>query len=178
MPKAVKEQPSTIYIGIDPGTSGGISVMYSFNARANASIPMPATELDVWNFLEPLTRIPDTKIVAVIEKVWASPQAGRKQGGSSMFTFGQGFGACRMALTAIGAEWEEITPQKWMKSLGIPSTPGAEKKDQKEKLRAFAQRLYPKLPIWGEPRSLTRQRAICDALLIATFCKRKYEGTL
>ena len=166
-----------IYVGIDPGKAGGLVALFpSGEIRCEV---MPETEYDLWAWFTNLNptgiRGMTCPIVAVIERVASSPQMGV----SSAFTFGKGYGGLRMALTAIEASWEDITPQTWMKALHIPSgTKSGNHKDQKLKLKKVAQQLYPKLPIWSEPKSLGRQMAICDALLIATYCERKHKGTL
>jgi len=141
--------------------------------------PMPETEMDIWNWFDETMNShggSSLPIKALLERVWAAPMAGRKQGGSSMFTFGQNFGSMRMALTAIGAEWETPTPQQWMKGLGIPVVKDESQPQRKERLRGVAQKLLPKLELWKEPRSLGKQRAVADALLIAIYCQRKHNG--
>jgi hypothetical protein len=84
-----------------------------------------------------------------------------------------------MALTSAGIPFEPIRPQAWQKALGItPRKKTESKPDFKNRLRAKAQQLYPSLPLWSEPKSKGKQLALCDALLIATYCKRKYLGQL
>lgn len=159
------------YLGIDPGKQGGMVVILSQGVVAGT--PMLETERDNWDWLYMVTKLCPV-VEAVIEKVHAMPG----QGVTSMFTFGQGYGGMRMALTALGASWEDVTPQAWMKGLQIPSIKGEEKPARKERLRGIAQRLHPHLEIWDQPKSKGKQLAIADALLIATYCRRKHTGTL
>lgn len=153
------------FIGIDPGKSGGISVI-----RTDGSVwsltPMPTTERDVFNALSPygmgLGQPIDVR--AIIEKVHAMP----KQGVSSTFTFGRGYGFLRGCLIALGIPFDEVTPQRWMKSFGIASRGKTETKAQfKQRLRGLAQQLFP-----SEKITL----ATADALLIAEFCRRLHNG--
>jgi len=173
MPKLTKQKGETVYLGIDPGKTGGIVILSSIPGYSRETlIPMPQTEHDLWQVFDAL-RSHGRPVTAVIEKVWGMPG----QSSVAMFNFGQGYGSLRLALTAIGAEWEEITPQAWMKALSIPSgKKGEDKAAKKLKLKVKAQQLYPKLGIWNEAKY--KQMAICDALLIATYCKRKHEGKL
>lgn len=80
------------------------------------------------------------------------------QGVTSMFTFGMGYGALRMAVLASGIPFEGVTPQAWMKGLGC-LTGG-----DKTVTRARAQTLFPELKVTDQ---------IADALLIAEFARRQ-----
>jgi hypothetical protein len=105
-------------------------------------------------------------VFAVIEKVHAMPG----NGVSGMFKFGMSYGGLRMALIAAGIPFEEVQPRAWQKAMGIPPRSKTESGTQwKNRLKAKAQQLYP-----AEKVTL----AVADALLIATYCQRKQEGTL
>lgn len=167
-----------IYVGIDPGQSGGMALL---TGRTIISAVMPESDLDVWRWLDSVAeKNPERhawgiNVFAVIEKVHSMP----KQGVASSFTFGRGVGFLHGCLTAAGIPYEAVPPQTWMKALGIPPRKkSAGKAEGKAALLNHAQRLYPQLSLWKEPRSRGRQLAICDALLIATFCQRKHEGRL
>lgn len=161
-----------MFIGIDPGQKGGMVAIYTTGVVVGTPLT-DMTERDIWDWLKLVTNC-NPNVVATIEKVHAMP----KQGVSSCFTFGQGYGMMRMALVAIGAAWDDVTPQAWSKSLGIPSVKGEEKPARKERLRAVAQRLHPALEIWNQPKSKGKQLALADALLIATYCQRKHAGVV
>lgn len=155
-----------IYIGIDPGKSGGIAILDE--ASGIECIPMPEFDFDLYDVLEALPALP--RVHAVLEKVHAMP----KQGVTSSFNFGVEYGRVRMALCAAGIGFEEVTPQKWMKELGIPPKKKQETKGQyKNRLRDTAQKMFPKLEVWKGPKGL--QMAICDALLIMEYCRRTHE---
>ncbi len=169
MPK-LSVRPS-LCVGIDPGQAGGI-VLLSSDGDVIAT-PMPETERDIWNEFDNLSA--HYSIKAMIEKVHSMP----KQGVASSFSFGMGYGGLRMALIAAGIPFEEVTPQKWQKALGVvPAKKTESKADFKNRLLALAQQYYPQLEIWKEPRSKGKQLSICDALLIARFCQLKCEGKL
>jgi Holliday junction resolvasome RuvABC endonuclease subunit len=133
-------------VGIDPGKSGGIAWLDS-KGLMNAA-PMPKTERDVWELI--LNVRPEC---ICIEKVHSMPG----QGVASSFKFGQSYGFLRGISTAVGAVLEEVTPQKWMKSLGCMT------RGDKNVTKQRAQQLFPWLKI---------THAIADATLIAEYCWR------
>jgi len=150
------------YLGIDPGQSGGIAVLGANGAHE--AWPMPKTERDVWMLLDeniggPISVLDD---FALIEAVHSFPG----QGVASSFKFGMSYGGLRMALTAAGIPFEEITPQQWQRALGIKPRQrkkGESKTQFKNRLKAKAQQLFPDVKM---------TLAICDALLIAEVCRR------
>lgn len=149
------------YIGIDPGKSGGIAII---SGDEIICYQMPNTEFDVWSIFE---RNNKGQVRAVIEKVHSMPGQGVK----SMFSFGQNYGFLRACLIAAQIPFDEITPQAWQKELGIVGRKKGEPKSQlKERLRQKAQQLFPQEDMWH--RTLGEQRAKCDALLLAEFCRR------
>lgn len=188
MPKK-KTYRGPIYMGVDPGESGGIALIQD---QDDASLfSMPTTERDVWSLFDSLIDV--DMIKAAIEKVHSMP----KQGISSSFKFGLGYGGLRMALTASRISFEDVLPRTWQKGLGIPPKKkhtksrkvknrkgkwvvqnyGGETETQwKDRLRGKAQQLFPRLDVWS--RTKTEQRRVCDALLIAEYCRRKDQGKL
>lgn len=158
MPKI--QELESVYLGIDPGMGGGISVM---TGGHSSLMPMPSSYR---NLLQGV-RGAD---FAVVEKV-GGYIAGNGHPGSAMFKFGQSYGAILMALTAAEVSFEEITPQKWQKGLGIVSRKKSEAKaDFKRRLKIHAEKLFPRV------EGITLKT--CDALLIAEFARRYQEGKL
>ncbi len=174
------------YIGIDPGKSGGLVVIRGLecsphqvrNLKPITATPMPETLIDVRDWFRD---IPSGTRVALLEKVRSSPQMGNV----SAFTFGRGYGDLEMALAMVDISFQEVRPQEWQSELGIPKrkkgpqliqgeTNWLESEPQfKQRLRDVAQKLFPDLPIWKEPKSKGKQLAIADALLIAEVCRRR-----
>jgi hypothetical protein len=151
----------TFYLGIDPGKSGGIVLLGNDSVMA---VKMPPTMADVGDLLKWLP----ASTVCVLEKVWG--HTGTNQPGSRMFNFGQGFGQLEAFLYAYEIPTEEVAPRTWQKALKIsPKTKTESDTQWKNRLKAKAQQLFP-----SEKVTL----ATADALLIATYCKRKHEGTL
>jgi hypothetical protein len=139
----------SLYIGIDPGVSGGIAAVTAAGDVRLVSA-MPATERDVFNLLGSLSGDPCR---AVLEFVRSSPQMGV----TSAFTFGRGYGGLRMALVAVGIPFDEVVPRKWQTALQCTT------KGNKNVSKKRAQELFPKVRV---------THATADALLLAEYCRR------
>lgn len=148
------------FLGVDPGYSGGIAVV-DHNRNAMFSAKMPQTERDIWDLIKDLS---GSVTYGVLELVHSMP----KQGVRSTFTFGKNYGMLRMALTASDISWEEVTPQKWQKEIGIIRPRGKEMTltEKKNMHKAKAQQLFPKA------NKITH--ATADALLIADYARRQW----
>ena len=147
------------YIGIDPGKTGAAAII----------TPDGIDIMDYTDIFETVQQFREWKadydLSCVLEKVWAIPGGGRKQGASSMFKFGENFGIYQGILSALGIPYYLKTPQGWQKVM-LPVTDGHTKK------RALdtARRLYPAIAKKYLKRKKDHNRA--DALLIATYAKR------
>lgn len=151
--------------GIDPGVSGGFALI---QGQSVLHRPMPETPLEIKDALIEFFNEAD---IVLLEKVSASPQMGV----TSAFTFGKGYGALEIGLAFLEVPYTLITPQAWQSGLGIPKAIAkAPQSEHKEKLRRTAQRIFPKLAIWKQPKSLGLQRSVCDALLIAHYAMLMY----
>ena len=136
-----------MHIGIDPGKGGGIATLAAGIAHATK---MPETERDIWDFFREHAIIPCR---AVIERVHAMP----KQGVSSTFTFGQGYGFLRCCLIGNHIPFEAVAPGVWQRKMGCLS------RGDKNVTKARAQELFPEERI---------THAVADALLLAEYCRR------
>lgn len=175
LPSSVLLGPSRIYLGIDPGASGGMAYISGSEVKVQSMLPTPR---DVWDWFCGLgaTRkdlASGRESFAVLE-LNTGYVGGAGNPGSTMFKFGKNTGWLEGFLIACGIPYEEVSPSVWQKALGI--TPrkngkGAESKGQfKSRLKSAAQKLFPQVGV------VTLQT--CDALLIAEFCRRKREGLL
>lgn len=144
----------SLYIGLDPGASGGIAFIPDNNPAKAWAVKMPETLADLRDEIEQSAYSYGAEnIHCCLEKVHSMPG----QGVASSFKFGQGFGHLEMALTASRIPFTYVTPQKWQKELGCLT--GGDKNVSK----ARAQQLFPHLKI---------THAIADSLLIAEYCRR------
>lgn len=165
-----KNERLAIYLGVDPGSAGGIGVLESDGTALG--VPFPATLCDLWEWLSARRPQSGISVYAVIEKNtgYTGGPKGKGNPGSTMFKFGCNTGAYLMGLTAAEIPYEEVVPGVWQRGLGIsPRKLGESKVDWKNRLKAVAQSQFPRTRI---------TLATADALLIALYCRRKHEGTL
>ena len=140
-----------IYIGIDPGKSGGVAFIDSDGKAWAGKMPTDPYRLDL---LMREVRAKGDECYAYLEAVHATPQMGV----CSSFNFGKGFGALEQCLSCLRIPYDLVSPQRWQKDMDCLT--GGDKNVTKRK----AQELYPELKI---------THAIADALLIATYCYRE-----
>jgi hypothetical protein len=151
------------FLGIDPGIKGGLAVVHERGYVLELT-KMPQTERDVWEWVSMASHISS---YAMIENVHSMPE----QGIVGAFTFGRGYGGLRMGLIAAGIPFEEITPQSWVKGIGITkrNSKTESKTVWKNRLKARAQQLFPGIKI---------TLFTSDAILIAEYCRRRHLGLL
>lgn len=151
-----------IYIGIDPGKEGSVSVI---DGKDICAIPTPVVEKEydmagMYGIL--VGRNKDA--FAVVERSTAMPG----QGVVSMFEFGRGYGLWLMALTASGIPFQIVHPRVWTRII-LGGSPG------KDKSRSFhvARRMFPQ---W-QPK-LKKEYQYCDSILLAEYARRSHEGRI
>ena len=135
-------------LGLDPGKSGGIAWIMDGKPCVEK---MPDTIQDLWDLIQDISM--PTNCRAFIEQVGPMP----KQGVTSCFTFGNGFGHLEMALTGNRIPFERVRPQVWQKSLGCLT------KGDKNVSKRKAQELFPELKV---------THATADSILIAEYGRR------
>jgi hypothetical protein len=150
-------EQQVVYLGIDPGQSGGLARLCRHTAEA---YPMPSTLADLYSLLERLRGPGPT--YAVLERVSSRPG----QGVASTFKFGANYGACKMALFAAGIASREVTPQTWQWAAGAPKRKKGEPQSRhKSRLKGLAKERFPALKV-------TLRTA--DALLLAEHARQIY----
>lgn len=142
-----------MWIGLDPGQSGGIGFIREDGVTWAEK--MPETDKDL---SELLSEKADSwaEVFACLESVHSMPG----QGVASSFKFGEGFGKLQMALCCNSIPYDRVTPQKWQKELSCLT------KGDKNVSKRRAQELFPMVP------RITHN--IADALLIAKYCQIKH----
>lgn len=176
MPTLPDNEASDNYLGIDPGKSGGLALIHSSlrNSKILQYSFMPESDYDLYKVLRDWKNTYSISS-AVLERVSSMPGEGHV----GAFSFGENYGKLQMALAANKIRYEKVTPRTWQKGLSVKVKAKTESKPAfKERLRQLSQQLFPNLPLWDEPRTLGKQRAVCDAILIAEYCKRKEKGLL
>ena len=150
-------------IGIDPGLNGAIAVMENNKVKEIFDVPvMPEgkknkRQLNNAQLVKLLKDIisKDEEITVVVENVSAMPG----QGVTSMFNFGQTFGAIKGICAALGLPIFFVRPAKWKKHFDLINS-------SKDASRTKAIEMYPSIS-----DQLSRKKDVnkSDAILIARF---------
>ena len=145
-----------VYLGIDPGVSGGIALVGETSAEAWKLQGM--TPADHVALLRQLQEERDIRMT-LIEKLWVMPKAMR--GTSAAFTLGKSYGMLLGMLWMAEFRFEEMAPGVWQRTMGC-LTPGVSGTKKKRRHKERAQQLFPGIKVIN---------ATADALLIAECCK-------
>ena len=154
-----------LIIGIDPGISG--SICFFEDGKILDVIEMPTmTEgkknkrqvngAQIYNEISTkISEIEKKNIRVIIEQVSAMPG----QGVTSMFNFGQTFGAIKGVCAALGLPIFFVRPSKWKKHFELINS-------SKDSSRTKAIEMYPSLS-----NDLSKKKDVnkSDAILIARF---------
>jgi len=148
-------------IGIDPGVSGAIVVLY--NGHPAESYRMPVMKIGSTSrvnasALAAMIRPYSSSLVPTevyVEQVGAMPG----QGVSSMFSFGHSCGVVAGVLGAFEIRVELVTPQAWKKRAGLIGS-------DKDASRSRAIQMWPE---WRELDKKGAGQALADAALIAYY---------
>ena len=159
------------YTGLDPGLSGAIAVIEGSKV---VTCIMPTIPLGKKRVLDNLTLsnffmgYDPANCYAILEEQHAMP----KQGVTSMFSIGYGFGTLKQCLVDFGIPHEVVRAQIWQKEFGISGRKG----NTKAQALQICQNLFPGLNLLATERSKKPHEGIVDAVLIAEFAKRRYGG--
>ena len=150
-------------IGIDPGLSGAIAILENNKVLHIFDIPVMSegkknkrqlnSALLVSLLRDNITN--DEEVAVVVEQVNAMPG----QGVTSMFNFGQTFGAIKGICAALNLPIFFVRPSKWKKHFELINS-------SKDSSRTKAIEMYPKLS-----NQLAKKKDVnkSDAILIARF---------
>ena len=150
-------------IGIDPGLSGAIAVLQDNKVKEIFDVPvMPEgkknkRQLNSAQLVKLLKDIisDSEEVLVVVENVSAMPG----QGVTSMFNFGQTFGAIKGICAALGLPIFFVRPAKWKKHFDLINS-------SKDASRTKAIEMYPSL---SDQLSKKKDVNKSDAILIARF---------
>ena len=129
-------------LGIDPGLSGGISVLEDQKVLGIFDMPVMAegkknkrqlNSAQLVNIIKENTRS-DDEVVIIVEQVNAMPG----QGVTSMFNFGQTFGAIKGVCAALKLPIFFVRPSKWKKHFELINS-------SKDSSRTKAIEMYPSI---------------------------------
>ena len=155
-----------IYIGIDPGKNGGIACIQKVEDKQIIEIAPYSDEniVGLLNKCDLASDINGEEIKCVLEKVNAMPG----QGVVSMFNFGQNYGFIQGVLRAYRIPYELVPPQKWKKEFSVTS--------DKNTSIEVCKRLFPTVNLKATDRCKKDHDGIAEALLIAEYGRRHYNG--
>lgn len=152
-----------VYIGIDPGKNGGIATI-SYSEFSGVTYETKVySEDNLKQLCSDITGL-DVDCVCYLEQVHAMP----KQGVSSTFNFGMNYGFIQGVLKAYGISYELVTPQKWKKEFSCTS--------DKNTSIEVCKRLFPKVNLKATERCKKDHDGMAEALLIAEYGRRHYNG--
>ena len=150
-------------VGIDPGLSGAIAVLEEKKVLALFDMPVMSEGKKNKNQLNSAQLVnilkenikDDEDIAVVVEQVNAMPG----QGVTSMFNFGQTFGAIKGVCAALNLPIFFVRPSKWKKHFELINS-------SKDSSRTKVIEMYPSLS-----NQLARKKDVnkSDAILIARF---------
>ena len=160
-----------LIIGIDPGITGAIC--FFDNGEVKDIIEMPnmadgkknkrqINGPQIYNeILARITDIPKKDVLVVIEQVSAMPG----QGVTSMFNFGQSFGAIKGICSAMQLSMHFVRPAKWKKYFSLI-------KSEKDASRTKVIEIFPYI---SSQLSRKKDSNKADAILIASFFYNTYQ---
>ena len=157
-----------MFIGIDPGLDGALAgladsgepwlfdtpTLTVAGAKSRRDYDIPQMR----NYLMRALAGPSSNCRVGIESIHSMP----KQGISSTFNFGKGFGIWLGLVVALRMPYELITPQIWKKHFYLRGS-------DKEASRLKASQLFPSSDL-----TLKKHHGRAEALLIAEYCRWRY----
>lgn len=154
-----------IFIGIDPGKSGGIAIIKEDGSYLLIDMPInPNDEISSLMIYQLFCNEIDfnkDQIYCCLEKAQSMPG----QGVTSVFNYGQGYGKIKAVLEILKIPYEEIRPLKWKKEFSLDK--------DKVKSVSLAQKLFPMEIFVTQRGRLLDGRA--EAILLAEYARRNYK---
>jgi len=151
---------SCIYVGIDPGKTGGVAAIDEHGNLVLAE-DMPilqlANKLAVVNPTELGEMILQARNGQSCQVLVERSQPMPRQGVSSTFHYGMGFGSLLGALVHNGIGFELVTASQWKKKMGLG-------KDKKQSIGMAVQR-------WPELTWRQKDHGVAEAALLACYCR-------
>lgn len=149
----------TVFIGIDPGKSGGIALI---DTQENYQVAQEFSEDGLISVCEEIRIKGKTmKVMCCLEKVGSRPG----QGVVSMFNFGQSVGYIKGVLESFRIPYQEITPQKWKREFGLTSDKAASAE--------VCGKLFPDISLLATPKCRKPHDGMAESLLMAEYARRK-----
>lgn len=150
-----------IFIGIDPGSKGAISVMDSNGLIMFISL------YDSYDFanviLGLLDKYNNCSFMCTLEKVHSMPRDGVKQA----FKFGENYGFVKGTLMSLKIPFQEVSPQTWKKEFSLI------KQDKSESIKRCKE-LFPNISLLPTERCKKDSDGMAEATLICEYGRRHF----
>ena len=150
-----------IFIGIDPGKAGSISIINQNGSLEVFPVPIINDDYDMEGMYQ-LLKSYDLDSFVVLERAQAMPG----QGVVSMFNFGVGYGLWKMALTCAKIPFQIIHSRTWTKTMLLGASG-----EGKDRAVSVAKLLFPS---W-QPK-LKKELQYADSILLAEYGRRLKGG--
>lgn len=172
MPQMLSQEPTAltkekhVYVGIDPGASGGIAYFVSGKMYAEK-----ISDEGLVGIRDQVIRINSLGIAHwVIEDVHGYMGPNRHQArGSAMFNFGENKGWWKMAITFCNGFPEQVPSVQCFKEMGMKKDKDETENKWKNRLKSLAMSMFPYMNV---------TLATADAILFAEYCRRLHTGQL
>lgn len=148
-----------IAIGIDPGKSGAMAVIYM--DENNQPIRYKVVPFDEAEYRDVLAACCASRVVCCVEKVGAMPG----QGVVSMFNFGHNLGLIEGLLQAYKIPYQLVPPQKWKKEFSLTG--------DKQASVEVCKKLFPHINLFPTPRCRKENDGMAEAMLMAEYARRR-----
>jgi len=156
MGAADEGEGTLIYIGVDPGKSGGFALI---DNRMIGVFPW-----DDHNFIDNIAAAMNRgKCVACVERVGAMSG----QGVTSMFNFGKSAGYIEGVLAALGISYQLVMPKRWKAEFTLNG------KDKAASIEV-CKRLFPYVDLKPTAGCRKDSDGMAEALLMAEYARRKF----
>jgi hypothetical protein len=158
-----------IIIGADPGASGALMTL--IDGEPGPMLDMPSkpqgekTVVDAEKIARWVRMLrsahPGAAVQACVEAVSAAPMEGRRQGSTSMFNFGVGFGKLLATFEVLGVPCRLVQPRVWKGRMGLLKT-------EKDATRLWA---IKRFPCMADVLKRKKDSGRADALAIALWAE-------
>lgn len=148
-----------IYIGIDPGETGGFAVIMVDGGQTDIAVGA----MEDGCFVRTMQAVADDKLMdkfAIVEQVNSRP----KQGAPGMFKFAKNAGHIEGVLEALRIPYQLVVPRKWKAEFGLNS--------DKAKSCEVCKRLFPNVNLRRTERCKKDHDGMAEALLMAEYARR------
>ena len=154
-----------VFIGIDPGKSGGYSVI---REELDGSVTVESCIWDDEGFLRKMSEIETQarllgwNVCCAVEKVGSMPGQGVK----GVFSFGHSAGYIEGVLRALGIPYQLVPPRVWKKAFSLTN-------DKKLSIEV-CKKLFPNVDLRATERCRTDSDGKAESLMLALYAKRTF----